>query len=187
MRDRAPRVDPGRLSDTDFWGAHLQPKELLVWTGRPDAGFRLYGMGKLMMWSSIIGGVLIPIAFLPLLAEQSRHLPIIAGALAILFGLIVGFGPARLDQVNRRARRFAITDHRVISTRDVSRERPKQLTLQDTTKMLHIYDDDLDSHGLTFANMDANNKVSEMVTFDRMTEDQALSIVDLLTEIRKAA
>ena len=166
--------------DGDEWAFYLDAGERLLGTWRPDDTFRPYGAGKAIMAASAIGSMALLIAT-ALFAGAERTSEAIQIAAAVLaLGAILGFGPAKLDQVNRRARRYALSDRRALEFQDIRAGRLRSVIFGPKSRVLKLYNDGLESYELTFANLDDDGRVSRSVLFERLTENQVNDILRTL-------
>lgn len=179
--DHAPRRPPGGgLADGDNWAFYLEPEERLLGTWRPVDAFRPYGTGKSIMAVSAIAAIALLIG--SVLLGDARHTSeaIRIAAAVLVFGIIMGLGPARLDQINRRARRYAVSDKRALEFQDIRNGRLKSVRFGPETRVLKLYNDNLESCELAFGNIDGAGKVSRSVLFERLTDDQVNDILRTL-------
>lgn len=189
-----PPPDRKMLRDREFWATYLEDGEQPVWYGRPDTEFRLSGMGVAMAW--MFGGltVLATIVFAASTSGPSLLKILMVIAVIAALGALLVFGPAKLDQGNRKLRRYAVTDRRALAVRDIRHDRPRSTEIRQETKIIcfeeqnqtrHLDHHTDDTRGyviLAFANKYRNGD-TEVVQFERLQMPQ---VRDALSRLEKA-
>ena len=191
--DRTPPTpSAGDLADDTFWQQHLRPEEKLLWTARPPAHFKVNAFGKAIGWFTAFAVVLAILVFVATTEGQTTTKLLGLVAVCAVIGAIFTLGPAKLDQGNRRLRRYAITNQRVLTQRDYRNGRPNSLELRPTTKVFcvdyeaqerhldHITDDSIDEVIMGFANVSPDGQVLAQVQFERLSNAQVRALADYL-------
>ena len=173
----APDRNPASLSDQAFWRQYLRPDEHILWTDRPTDEFRMGGMSKTY-------GVTFGLAVLLILPVLSTYRPpelVVFLFILMAFGVGLAFGPGKLDQKNRRNRRYALTQMRALATRDFRHGQPRMLEIGEGTRALTMEDRDSGEFIVAVLNRGANDETGHAVQFERLTEDQVADALDALS------
>ena len=178
--DRAAPVAPDRypatLSDEAFWQQYLRPGERLLWTDRPTDEFRMGGMSRTY-------GVTFGLAVLLILPVLTTYRPpelIVFTVILIAFGIGLAYGPGKLDQKNRRNRRYALTQMRALATRDFRHGQPRMLEISERTQALTMEDRDSGEYIVAVLNRGSGDDTGHAVQFERLTEAQVGDALDAL-------
>ena len=190
---RARVTTPERRGDDDraYWQSHIG-SERLIWTGRPEQGFRISAKGHWWVWGTLVLSALALVFLVTFTGHDLMWLimPFLLAANAL--GWSMALLRARLDQTNREARRYAITPTHALAVRNIHEGRPRALPLGPDTKIV-LYPEAEHAHGtfkirddsdgyavLALANRDAEGTVTGSIQFERLTKDQVSRIVDIL-------
>lgn len=171
---------PPPREDAENWAFYLEEGESLLGVWRPDDTFRVYGMGKAMMYGCwVFAGILI---FLPvLMKDYPASTPTLLIGLAIAaLGTALGYGPGWLDQRGRQMRRYALSDQRVLEFQDIKLGRLRSVPVDGTLRILKTWNDNLDSFQLSFVTITDQGRAGQSVLFERLTEDQADDVLGML-------
>ncbi len=175
----SPSPSPSR-ADAENWAFYLKDNEKLLGVWRPDDEFRVYGIGKTMMLGCwVLAGVLI-VGPLFLINYTSTSNVLLLGLGLAALGTILGYGPAWLDQKGRRARRYALSDRRVLEFQDIQAGRLRSVPIDQELRVIEIYNDKLDSYELSFVTLDQHGRAGRSVLFERLTEEQSGQIQSIL-------
>ena len=171
--------DPA-TQDARDWAYYLNPDERLLRTWRPDATFRLYGSGKAILSGSAVFVFIMLLTNLILGDGRGQ-----AGLLILAIGMmgiaaILGYGPAKLDQRNRRYRRYAVTNQRALEFQDIRHGRLKSVAFGPLTRVLKLFNGNMESHEVSFVTVDDQGHAVNSVLFERLTEPQADAVFHLI-------
>ena len=139
--------------DAQNWAFYLNDGESLLGIWRPDDEFRVYGLGKVLMYGVwVIAGILI---FLPVVMKNfpASTPSMLIGLGVAALGTALGYGPAWLDQQGRRLRRYALSDQRVLEFQDIKSGRLRSVPIDGSLRILKIWNEDLESHELSFVSV----------------------------------
>ena len=154
--------------DAENWAFYLNDGEGLLGIWRPDDEFRVYGLGKVLMYGCwVIGGILI---ILPVLMKELPFSmpPMLIGLGISALGTALGYGPAWLDQQGRRLRRYALSDQRVLEFQDIKSGRLRSVPIDENLRIVKIWNDNLESHELSFVTMTETGRAGRSVLFERL-------------------
>ena len=168
---------PETLTDAAFWQQYLAEDERLLWSDRPGTDFRLSGAGRSMGILFCIALLLLSPLLLPGSGVPEAYLIAVPVALAAMAVTLI---PARMDQKNRRNRRYALTQMRALSLRDIRNERPRQLNLSDQTQALVMEDRDWGEYVVAMVNRSARDRPGQAVQFERLRQGQVDALQDAL-------
>lgn len=171
------------ISDDDSnWLHYLEKGEALLGVWRPDDTFRLYGLGKVLMYGCwAIAGLFIVGPMI--MINDSGNPAILPIGLAIAaFGTALGYGPAWLDQRGRQKRRYALSDQRVLEFQDIDQGRLRFVPIGPNLRAAKLYNDKLETYEVAFAELDEEGRAGRSVLFERLTEDQADQVLTFVQQ-----
>ena len=168
---------PYMLPDREYWQQYLTPNEHILWADRPDNDFRMGGMSKTYAVTFSIAFLLL---LVPLISGYDQPQLVVVAVIVAIGGLLLTFGPGKLDQRNRRHRRYALTHRRALAVRDLRHERPRQLTLHEGTAVLVMEDRDSGEHIVAVINRASDETAGHAVQFERLTAAQVEAVLDAL-------
>jgi len=109
------------MKDRFDWERYLQDDETLLWAGRPNPRYRLFGHGwdfVAVPFGALSLLVFLAVALEPFLrADDSTNIVVVAQqwAPSILLAFMTGFGHQWVDHRRRKHLHYAVTDRRVLT------------------------------------------------------------------------
>ena len=173
-------ASPSTADDDRNWLHYLEKGEALLGVWRPDDTFRLYGLGKTMMYGFWAIASIFIVGPMLMVNDTANTATLLIGLAIAALGTALGYGPAWLDQRGRQKRRYTLSDQRVLEFQDIEQGRLRSVPIGPDLRAAKIYNDNLETYEVAFAQMDANGRAGRSVLFERLTEEQADQILSFV-------